>query len=178
MKHRKVQKAPPVVAQASPPVQTPPAPVPDPALQPPAGTPAPVDAAVTNQNVLDMVEAKVPETTIVSQIRSSKTNFDLSTAGVIQLTKGGVKANIIEVMRNPKTDTAAAQRAGQQHPPTPPVAPATKSAPGQSMPAPFEPVPAPVAAPIIPHGIDPRRHAVQHHVGSGRALKAHRRSED
>ena len=147
-KHRKVQQ-PAVVAQAPPPVQTPPAPAPDPSTQPPVETPVPVDADMTNQNVLDMVEAKVPETTIINQIRSSKTNFDLSTAGVIQLTKGGVKGNIIEVMRNPKPDTTQAQRTAQQHPSTPPVAPG-KPAPAQSMPVPLEPTPAPVAAPVIP----------------------------
>ena len=97
-----------------------------------------------------MVEAKVPETTIISQIRSSKTNFDLSTAGVIQLTKGGVKGNIIEVMRAPKADVAAAQRTAQLHPPTPPAAPPTKSASGQSMPLPVESQPAALSAPVLP----------------------------
>jgi serine/threonine-protein kinase len=96
MKHR---QAPPAAAQV--------APVPAPA----AATPATTDTGMTNRNVLDMVDAKVPAVTIISQIRASRTNFDLSTNGVIQLAKGGVSPSIIEVMRNPKADSAAARSA-------------------------------------------------------------------
>jgi serine/threonine-protein kinase len=105
IKHRRAQPAPPPVT-----AQVVPAPVPTPLAAPPE-TAAPVDAGMTNRNVLDMVEAKVPASTIVSQIKSSKTNFDLSTGGVIQLSKGGVSPAIIEVMRNPRADGAAGQRA-------------------------------------------------------------------
>jgi flagellar basal body-associated protein FliL len=150
MKHHKAQPAaPPITAQMAPvPALTPLPPVPDSSAQPPAETAAPVDAGMTNQNVLDMVDAKVPDSTIISQIRSSKTNFDLSTAGIIQLTKGGVKAGIIEVMRNPKPDSAAAGRSTQHTTPAT-GSPATKS-PAQTAPAPVEPTPAPAAAPAMP----------------------------
>ena len=94
MKHR---PAPPVTAQVAPAPTAPGA-----SAVPPAEPPAPTDAGMTNQSVLDMVDAKVPAVTIISQIRASRTNFDLSTNGVIQLAKGGVSPAMIEVMRNPK----------------------------------------------------------------------------
>ena len=111
-------------------------------------TPAP-DQGMTNQNVLDMVEAKVPYYTIVTQIHSApQTNFDLSTKGIIDLTKGGVSSTLIEVMRNPKSAawTASATPAPKGTPATPP--PASKAAPA-STPAPT-PAPAVVAAPVTP----------------------------
>jgi hypothetical protein len=92
------------------------APLPPPASAQPItvapATPAPEsDAALTNDNIVDMVAAKVAPTVIMSQIRASKTNFNLSAAEVIRLTKAGVPANVIEVMRDPTSvpQTAVAQ---------------------------------------------------------------------
>jgi serine/threonine-protein kinase len=120
MKHRPAQHSlPPVAVQAAPaPVAPPPAPVPE-ASAPPA---QPVDAVVTNRNILDMVQAKVPAGVIASHIKSSKTNFDLSTNGIIQLTTGGVPGSIIEVMRNPQADTAASRPAQRATPSAAPPA--------------------------------------------------------
>jgi hypothetical protein len=142
MTHRHAQQNSPV-AQAipTPPVTAPP--VPDTAAAP-AETAAPVDAGMTNQNVLDMVDAKVPSVTIVSQIRSaSKTNFDLSTAGIIALTKGGVAAPIIEVMRNPKV---AAPPSGSVLPPTTKSTPAVVPPPTKTASATVETAPAAATA--------------------------------
>ena len=143
MKHRQAQQAPPPAA-----VQVAPAPVAPPALPPPdanALPPEPANAGVTNRDIVDMVQAKVPASVIVSHIRSSTTNFDLSTEGIIQLTKGGVPGNIIEVMRNPKAEAAAARPAQPTAPPG--VAPAT--APVATAPAQAAPAVAPTAAPGI-----------------------------
>jgi len=139
MKHRQAQ--PPVVAQVAP---APPPAVPEVSAAPPAEAPAPADAGMTNKDVLDMVAEKVPAVTIINQIRASKTNFDLSTAGVIQLTKGGVLPSIIEVMRNPKADSAAVKPPARSTPAN--VPPPTKSA--SAPPTPAESTPAPVAAPV------------------------------
>jgi hypothetical protein len=110
-------------------------------------TAAPVDAGMTKQNVLDMVDAKVPQVTIISQIRASATtNFDLSTKGVIQLTKGGVAAPIIEAMRNPKAQAAISAPVSAPHPTTTALPPAKSS----QTPAAAEPIPAPVAEPVTP----------------------------
>lgn len=149
MKHRQVQQPPPVLAQVAPAPAPPPAAVPDASAAPPAETPAPVDAGMTNQDVLAMVQEKVPAVTIINQIRASKTNFDLSTAGVIQLTKGGVQPNIIEVMRNPKADSAAA-RIPAPHSTPANVPPPTKSSQTSTAPTPAESTSAPVAAPATP----------------------------
>jgi hypothetical protein len=109
---RNLRKGPPheigrVAPAAVPvPLPAPPPSPPDASAPAPTETPAPVDTAMTNQHVLDMVEAKVPSVTILSQINAaSKTNFDLSTKGVIALTKGGVSPAIIEAMRNPKAES-------------------------------------------------------------------------
>jgi hypothetical protein len=105
---------------------------------------------MTNQHVLDLVDAKVAPVTIISQIRSApKTNFDLSTTGVIQLTKGGVPSQIIEVMRNPKAvpPSTPVATARPTAPPTPPPAKSAPPGPAQSETA---PVVAPVTTPPVP----------------------------
>jgi hypothetical protein len=74
-----------------------------PVSAPPAGLAvAPPEGALTNDNILQMEQAKVAPGVIVSQIRASKTNFNLSAAEVIRLTKAGVPAAVIEAMRNPQ----------------------------------------------------------------------------
>jgi len=138
MKHRPAQPTPPQAAvQVAPaPVAPPSAPSPDANTQPPE----PANAGVTNQDIVDMVQAKVPASVIVSHIRSSTTNFDLSTEGIIQLTKGGVPGNIIEVMRNPKAEAAAAR----------PAQPVTKSTPVAPASIPAAPAPAQAAPAVGP----------------------------
>jgi hypothetical protein len=56
-------------------------------------------SVLTNQGVIDMVEAHVPEAVIIGQIKASKTKFDLSTHGIIDLSKGEVTEAVIEAMR-------------------------------------------------------------------------------
>ena len=71
-----------------------------------APTPSP-DAPLTNDNIVEMVEAKVAPSQIVSQIRASKTNFNLSAADLIRLTKAEVPASVIEAMRNPQAKVSS-----------------------------------------------------------------------
>jgi serine/threonine protein kinase len=56
---------------------------------------------LTNQSILDMWHAKVPASVMVSQIRSSQTNFNLSTPEIIRLSKEGVPEEVLQAMRNP-----------------------------------------------------------------------------
>ena len=56
---------------------------------------------LTNDDVIQMVKAKLSEGLIQSQLRSSKTNFDLSTTEIIRLTSQGVSETVITMMRNP-----------------------------------------------------------------------------
>ncbi|GAB4365248.1 MAG: hypothetical protein OHK0021_08960 [Bryobacter sp.] len=56
---------------------------------------------VTNEDILKMVEEKVPEDVILGHIRDGEADFSLESDDVIALTKAGVSAAIIEGMRNP-----------------------------------------------------------------------------
>jgi predicted Ser/Thr protein kinase len=82
---------------------------------PPEIKPSPLaDAVLTNEGVLAMVQAKVSTPLIIDQIQSSKTQFNLSTAEIIRLTKAGVPDTVIQAMRNPAgTNPAAANQAVQ-----------------------------------------------------------------
>ena len=85
---------------------------PPPVAAPSAARSAPVaaaDQALTNDNIIQMVEAKVAPAVILSQIRNSKTAFNLSAPEVIRLSKASVPEIVIEAMRNPK---AAPPQAG------------------------------------------------------------------
>lgn len=95
----------PVAVQTLPSPAAPSAPVPEPATpvaEPPRETAsAPGQEVLTNKSVLDMVKAKVAPAVIISQIHSSKTDFDLSTSELIRLTKAGVPEPVLEAMRSP-----------------------------------------------------------------------------
>ena len=56
---------------------------------------------LTNDDVIQMVKAKLPASLIESQLHGSKTNFDLSTAELIRLTAQGVPEVVIAMMRDP-----------------------------------------------------------------------------
>jgi hypothetical protein len=65
---------------------------------------------LTNDDIIEMAAAKVAPSVIVSQIRTSKTSFNLSSGEVIRLSKAGVPAAVIEAMRNPGSEvTSSAQ---------------------------------------------------------------------
>jgi serine/threonine-protein kinase len=65
---------------------------------------------LNNQAILDMAANHVPESVIIGQIRSSPTNFNLTTPEIIRLTQGGVSAAVMQAMRNPHAaETPAAQ---------------------------------------------------------------------
>jgi hypothetical protein len=95
-----IRTAPPKT-EPSPPVTAPP----EPAAAVPVASrddaSAPTGDVLTNKAVLDMVKAKVAPAIIVSHIHSSRTNFNLSTAELIRLTKAGVPEQVLEAMRSP-----------------------------------------------------------------------------
>src|SRR5471032_627560 len=93
-----IQTPAPDGAESSPAsVTPPPAAPPQPFAEPIASN----DDVLTNKTVIDMIKAKVAPSLVVSQIRASKTNFNLSTAEIIRLTKAGVPEQVVEAMRNP-----------------------------------------------------------------------------
>jgi serine/threonine protein kinase len=162
VRHRQpAVETPAPIAQTAP--EIPPAPVADtPPLPPP-------EQELTNDTIVDLVQAKVPLYLILTQIRNSKTNFNLSTSELIRLTKAGVPAVVIDAMRDPTkipptattpppVTTKQQPKAvpppvlqGTQTPPPPPVQ--TSTAPPPTLPAPVvteAPAPAPAPAPARP----------------------------
>jgi serine/threonine protein kinase len=68
-------------------------------------------SVLTNQSIIEMVGAEVPETVIIGHIRASKTKFDLSTEAIITLSRNDVPPAVIEAMRNPTGKGAPAATA-------------------------------------------------------------------
>lgn len=130
-----------------------------PATPPPEAVP---DATLTNQGIIDMVKAKVPNEVIYSQLRNApQKNFDLSATAIIKLTSEGVPLTIIDGMRDPKTIPAAKASAPavqqakstDKSAPVAPVAPAVvpaKQEPVAATPSGPAPAPAPVAEVVVP----------------------------
>ena len=85
--------------------------------QPPQATPPPapqsagdskvaIPTVLTNDSILEMVQANVSESVLISQIKCSEPRFDLSPREIIRLTKGGVPASIIDLMHDPSKPVA------------------------------------------------------------------------
>lgn len=119
----------------------------------PAPVPAPVEDVLTNDGIIQMIEAKVPFEVIYSQIKNTPNKFTFTAADVIRLTGAKVPPPMIEAMRNPKNIPASLI--------TPPTAakavtpnPASKGTePTKGEPTPSQPVvaagpPAPPPAPV------------------------------
>ncbi len=134
--------------RAPPPAETPtvatqqqPAAVPEP--QPVPAVSSPLEKVLHNDDVLEMVAAKLPTSLISSQIRTSKTEFKLTSQEVIRLVKGGVPESIIEVMRDPKKASVANSVIVQTPPTTQqtPPPPGAKPSPAGQPPVTDVPVP-------------------------------------
>ena len=91
----------------------------------PASTPADV---VTNQTVLDMVNAKLPNDIIITKIQTSKTSFDLSTDALIKLNQNSVPSDVVKAMMQKSSTSAPAATAAAE--PTDPNDPNTWHDPG------------------------------------------------
>jgi serine/threonine-protein kinase len=161
----------PVPPPPAPVVETP-APAPVAVVTPPPAEPAPPpENILTNDSVIEMIKSKVPESLVLSQIRSEKTNFTLTSQEVIRMTKEGVPASVIEGMRDPKR--IPEQPAVSRPPVTPPTQPKqVATAPKQTpvvvpTPTPPPPVPQPAATPtpipqppvVVPVAAPPARPA-------------------
>ncbi len=68
-------------------------------------------AVLTNQSVIEMVKDKLPEDIIITKVQTSKTNFDVSTDGLVALNKAGVPASVIKVMMTSTSSSAPAPTA-------------------------------------------------------------------
>jgi hypothetical protein len=156
MKHHNVAPPPPVVIEV-------------PAAPPPVVAPVeapPAEAVMNNDSIIDMVTEKVPVNVILSQIRAaSKTDFTLTSAEIIRLTKAHVPGPVIEAMRDPtripaqpveantasntkKTQTVASTKATAAPAPSPVTTPVSQQ-PQNTAKATTAP-PVPVVAPPKP----------------------------
>jgi serine/threonine-protein kinase len=79
-----------------------PVPPPEPAAASQPAPAAPADPTLTNDSIIQLVAAKVPEDVILGQIRSAPVNFNLSASELIRLTQSGVSGTLIAAMRDPK----------------------------------------------------------------------------
>jgi hypothetical protein len=156
VKHRQLvkrQQDEAAAAAAAAAAVVPPAPVPIPA---PVRV-EPVDPGLTNDNIVEMVEAKVSVPVILGQIREApKTSFVLTTSEIIRLSKAGVSQSIIEAMRHPDKILASSTAAPttplpitkKPTVPAPTPAPTTESAAPATQPTAITPpvTPPPVVA--------------------------------
>jgi hypothetical protein len=93
-------KAPPVKAEITEPASPAPAKPVATASAKPATTSAPPADALTNDQVIAMVQAKLDQANIVDNIRhASAVNFDLTVAGQVNLSKNGVNGQILMAMK-------------------------------------------------------------------------------
>lgn len=107
--------------------------------EPAAAAPQPaIQAALDNDSIIQMVAAGVPAEVVLSQIRSSPSNFDLSPQGVIRLSQAGVPPLLIEAMRNPASIPEIMPPAPPPEP-EPPPPPKDAKAPGKAKPRPKAP---------------------------------------
>jgi hypothetical protein len=70
----------------------------------------PKPAAMTNQDVIRLAQAKIGDEIIIEKIRTSPVKFDLSTDGLLQLKNAGVSERVLKAMMNP---TAAPEQTAQ-----------------------------------------------------------------
>jgi hypothetical protein len=78
------------------------------AVQAPTVQPAVAQSeVVTNQTVMDMINAKLPAEVVVTKIQTSKTDFDLSTDALVKLNQNSVPADVIKAMMQKSSASSA-----------------------------------------------------------------------
>jgi hypothetical protein len=123
-------------SQTTPPQQTT-TPAAPPKKAPPKSA-APVTPVLTNQDIIKLVKAQIPDDLIIQKISTSKTRFDTSVDALVALRGAGVSDRLLAVMMNP----SAAASAGAA--PSPAKAPASNPPPASAAP------PGPVATQPLP----------------------------
>ncbi|MEX2220271.1 MAG: hypothetical protein WEG40_00590 [Candidatus Rokuibacteriota bacterium] len=78
---------------------------------------------LTNDSVVQMIKAGLPESVVISKIRSTATKFDLRTDSLVSLKKNGVSDKVLEAMMAPATSSSGAVAAA-------PAAPAAAASTG------------------------------------------------
>lgn len=74
---------------------------------------------LTNEDVVNLVQAGLPQDVVIEKIKTSKTAFDTSTDALVALKKAGVGGEIIRVMVNPAAETKSGGMPGSSNAPAP-----------------------------------------------------------
>jgi hypothetical protein len=111
---------------ATPPKTTTPAATP-PKKSPVKSTAPATPAALTNQDIIKLVKAKIPDDLVIQKISTSKTKFDTSVDALVTLREAGISDRLLGVMMSP---------AGATNPP-----PASAAPPGPVATRPLPPKP-------------------------------------
>ncbi|MGH7300739.1 MAG: hypothetical protein ACREJE_10035 [Candidatus Rokuibacteriota bacterium] len=64
---------------------------------------------LTNDSVIQMIKAGLPESVVISKIRSTATKFDLRTESLVSLKKNGVSDKVLEAMMAPGSPATGTQ---------------------------------------------------------------------
>lgn len=76
---------------------------------------------LTNDSVIQMIKAGLPEAVVIAKIKSTATKFDLKTDSLVSLKKAGVSDKVLEAMVSAGSGSPAAAGPAQA-PPTPALA--------------------------------------------------------
>jgi len=71
---------------------------------------------LTNDSVVQMVKAGLPEAVVIAKIRSTATKFDLRTESLVSLKKNGVSDKVLEAMMAPGSPSSGAVAAAPAAP--------------------------------------------------------------
>lgn len=66
---------------------------------------------LSNDDIVNMVQAGLPQDVVIEKIKSSKTAFDTSTEALVSLKKAGVSGDVIRIMVNPNAEAKPAAAA-------------------------------------------------------------------
>lgn len=88
------------------------------------------DEVLTNDSVIQLLKAGIPEDLIISKIREGQHSFDLSVQGMVDLKEGGASDRLLRIMMDPAKAAADVQLSSV---PERPAAAAVSSAPGDSL---------------------------------------------
>ena len=77
---------------------------------------------LTNDSVIQMVKAGLPEAVVIAKIKSTSTKFDLKTDSLVSLKKAGVSDKVLEAMVAAGSGAAPSTAAATPAPPAPALA--------------------------------------------------------
>ncbi|MGD0009855.1 MAG: hypothetical protein ABSE93_15080 [Terriglobia bacterium] len=90
--------------------EVPPAPQPEPSVTQP--TPAQRGPTITNDDIIKLVQVKMPDSVIITKIKSSACTFDTGTDGLVRLKQAGVSDAVLQAMLGAGGQPAAEDPSG------------------------------------------------------------------